>query len=199
MFQGQAEQVAVIADAAVEEDVELGAFEGWGDFAFDYAGSNVRADGLVALPYITQRNPLDSASDGGGMFIGASAQTTREDMLRALAAGMAFDLARVFENTKRSGRIDSVALGGGASRGAHFRTLIAALFAPVPVRWQRDEHLSAARGSLYAFGHRAARAKTQRIARPSKTTLRDVQRHYERYLRACATVEGAVSNSAAIV
>jgi sugar (pentulose or hexulose) kinase len=157
------------------------------------------SDGLVAVPYVTQRNPLDPGSDGGGMFFGSSVQTSREDMLRALAAGMAFELARVFEGIRQSGTVDSIVLGGGASRGAHFRTLIAALFAPMPVRCQLDEDLAAARGAAYALSRKVARAKTQRVARPPKAALREIHRHYDRYVRAVALVEGAVSNATAIV
>jgi sugar (pentulose or hexulose) kinase len=139
-------------------------------------------EGLVALPWFTQPNPLHQPAYGGGVFFGLSAQTDRADQLRALAAGMTFELARVFDEVKRSGVIDSVVLGGGASKGLFFQKLIAALFAPLPVLWQSDEDLSVARGAVFAFNAKAARTKTQRVARLEEALLAEIQRAYDLYL-----------------
>ena len=147
-----------------------------------FTKSLLPAAGLVALPWFTQPNPLHPQAYGGGAFFGVSAQTDRADQLRALAAGMTFELARVFDQVKRSGVIDSVVLGGGASKGPFFQKLIAALFAPLPVLWQIDEDLSVARGAVFAFNAKAAQTKTQRVARPKKALLAEIQRGYDLYL-----------------
>ena len=143
-------------------------------------------EGLVALPWFTQANPLNAGAHGAGAIFGLSAQTTSEDMLRAVAAGMAYEFARVFAALKDSGRVDSLVLGGGASRGWFFRSLIAGLFAPLPVLWQRDGDLAAARGALFAFSQRAARANTRAVPMPDRATRARIDTGFRTY---CETLE----------
>ncbi len=114
-------------------------------------------DGLLAIPYTLQPNPI-SATHGAAMFFGVSAATTRDDLLRAVVAGMACELARVFAALREHNVIDGVVLGGGASQGKFFRDWIAALFNPFPVFYQRDPVLAAARGALHVFAPLAASA-----------------------------------------
>ena len=71
--------------------------------------------GLIALPWLGQPNLLAHDAAGGGGFLGIGAHTTREDLLRALVAGMAYEMMRVFEPVKRSGAVDRAILGGGAA------------------------------------------------------------------------------------
>ncbi len=140
-------------------------------------------DDLFVLPWLTQPNPMNSQSIGAGLFHGINTQTSRADMLRALAAGMCCELARVFENVKQHGAIDCVVLGGGASKGAFFRKLISALFAPIPVEQQMDIDLSTARGSVYAFNSNIAQTKTRKIKLPKDNKLTEIQDYYWKYLQ----------------
>lgn len=128
--------------------------------------------GLVVLPWLARPNPIDSSLFGGGTVFGIGAETGPADLVRALAAGLVCELARVFGEVRDSGVVDSVVLAGGASRGFFFRRLIASLFSPQPVFWPADEDLAGSRGAVYAFSRRAARGKTLRERRPS-TALRD--------------------------
>ena len=95
---------------------------------------------------------------------------------------MTFELARVFEAVRGSGNIDSVVLGGGASKALHFRKLIAALFSPLPALQQTDEELSTARGAIFAFSPAAARSKTRKISPVSGSQRTRILEAYERYL-----------------
>ncbi|MFH1737947.1 MAG: FGGY-family carbohydrate kinase [bacterium] len=147
-----------------------------------FAESLLPRKGLIALPWFTQPNPICTQAYGGGAFFGLSAQTDRADQLRALAAGITFELARVFAEIRQSDLIDSVVIGGGASKGVFFRRLIAALFSPLPVLWQVDEDLSVARGAVFAFNPKVARTKTKRIPPPKKALLTQIQDGYDLYL-----------------
>ena len=138
-------------------------------------------EGLVAFPGCTCPNPLDPHLSGAGTFLGINAHTTRNDLLRALAAGMVFELRRFLQPLAASGAVDSLVLGGGASKGAHFRKLIAALFYPLPVYQQVEEDLSAARGAVHVFSAKAAHGKTKRLPRPPADRVDAVHRAYERY------------------
>lgn len=155
-------------------------------------------DGLVSVPFVTQRNPLDPSAYGGGTFVGVSSETTPADMLRAVAAAMTCELARVFEEARKTAVFDSVVLAGGAGKGAFFRTLAAGLFAPIPVLWQDDEDLSAARGALHALSTKAARAKAKRVAKPKKSEMTRIQRHAALYARVLHRINSAEANAAAI-
>ncbi len=72
--------------------------------------------GLAALPWLNVENSLGRIL-GGGAFTGVGPHTDRADMLRALAAALAFEMARVLREVKRHRRVNSVVLGGGASEG----------------------------------------------------------------------------------
>jgi len=146
-----------------------------------FAQSPLPPEGLTALPWFSQPNPL-RPTYGGGAFFGLSDRTDSADCLRALAAGMAFELTRVFTDAIHSGVVDNAVLGGGASKGTHFRRLIAALFAPLPVYWQIDEDLAAARGAVYAFNPKTARSRTKLTVPPNQTTMDAIHSQYQLYL-----------------
>lgn len=152
--------------------------------------------GLVALPWMHMPNPLDPALIGAGGFLGLSPATTREDMLRALAAGMAYEMARVFDGVKA--RVDSVVLGGGASKGAFFRSLLAALFHPLPVHVVADQDLTGARGVLHAFGGPASRGATGRVALPGKSTRKAIADGYGVYGEAARRFYGDLPEYGAV-
>ncbi|MCX5758670.1 MAG: FGGY family carbohydrate kinase, partial [Candidatus Hydrogenedentes bacterium] len=89
-------------------------------------------EGLMAIPYTLQPNPI-AGTPGAAMFFGVSAATTRDDLLRAVVAGMTCELARVLAALREHGVVDGLVLGGGASQGKFFRDWLAALFHPLPV------------------------------------------------------------------
>lgn len=114
-------------------------------------------DGLVALPWINRPNPLSETAHGAGCIIGMNPSTSRQDMMRAVSAGMCYELGRVFEQVKEAKVADSVVLCGGASRGAHFQQMIAALFLPLPTYRVLDEDSMGTRGCLQGFSERVAK------------------------------------------
>jgi xylulokinase len=146
-----------------------------------FAKSLLPPPGLVVLPWLVQDNPLHRGTCGGGAVLGMSAKTSRGDLLRASAAGMAYELARVFEHVRCSGVVDAVVLAGGASKGAHFRTLLSALFAPLPMHWQTDEDMSAARGAVFAFRPQAARSKSKKVPLPTARLRQDIEAGYQNF------------------
>lgn len=154
--------------------------------------------GLVALPHLVQRNPIDPEADGGGVFLGVSTDTTEADLLRAVAAGLVFELGRTFRAPVSAGAVDSVLLGGGASKGPHFRDLVAAMLAPVPVYWQTGEDVAAARGCVYAFSARATRSRIRKVRKPRKKTIEAVREGFARYLEAYQLLLGPAENGPVI-
>ena len=148
-------------------------------------------DGLVVLPWFTQVNPLAPELSGGGAITGLGADVDSGDMIRAVAAGLVFELYRFLGSVVGTSRRDRVVISGGASRGPQFRKLIAGVFHPTPVHWQRDYNLAAARGSLLPLNPVAAHASTQRITPPNKDEVRQVQRALARYNEIFAKVYGA--------
>ncbi|MCP4640690.1 MAG: FGGY-family carbohydrate kinase [bacterium] len=155
--------------------------------------------GHTAVPYFAQRNMLDADAYGSGGFFGLSVETGRDDMLRAVAAGMVFEFARVFEPVAARGLVDRVVLGGGASKGAFFRALLAAVMHPLPVVWQIDEDLCAARGSIYAFSRKAAHANTRRVPKPAKKIRDEAARHVALYREVVARLGQGDAVSSAVV
>ena len=122
--------------------------------------------GLVCIPYCAQQNPLRPGQYGGGVYLGIGTGTSKSDLLRATAAGLVCELARVLGGLESCGAVDAVVLGGGASRGAYFRQLAALAFGRLPAFWQEDYNLSAARGSVFALSSRAAAAKFKQVKAP---------------------------------
>ncbi len=153
-------------------------------------------DGLVCIPWNAQQNPLKPETYGAGMFLGVNTHTTTDDLLRATAAGLVFELGRVFGSLKTSGAIDSVVLGGGASKGLYFRQLVAHLFAPLPVLWQEDYDVAAARGSVYAFSPCAARGRVKPVS-VTGAVSGDVQAAATLYEQAFEKLLGHVTDAAA--
>lgn len=109
------------------------------------------APGLVALPWLNRPNALRPSQTGSAAFFGMGPATTHGDLFRAVVVGMTFEFARVFDMVARSGAVDSLVLCGGAARSAPLCSLMAALFAPMPVHRVLETGLMGTRGSLYAF------------------------------------------------
>jgi sugar (pentulose or hexulose) kinase len=151
-------------------------------------------EGLVALPWLTRPNPFAPDAFGSGAFFGTNTHTTRADLLRALVAGMCFELAHVFEPVRESGDVDRVVLGGGASNGWYFRELLAGLFAPLPVFHLEEDETPGARGALYPFSRKAARAGARRVRRPPKRVHARILEGYKLYNKICATLSMGLPN-----
>jgi sugar (pentulose or hexulose) kinase len=139
-------------------------------------------EGLTALPWVNAPNPLKPGTHGGGAFIGLSPRVGEADLLRAMAASMSFEMARIFRPALESKAIDSIVLGGGAAQGAFFQTLMAVLFDPLPIRLAAEPDLAGARGSLHAFGGPASGGRTRRVGRPAAGLRDRVERQFQQYL-----------------
>jgi len=123
--------------------------------------------GMVALPWMHLMNPLKREAIGAGGFFGGGVAARRADFVRATALGMTCEMARMFRQVRDQRKADSVVLGGGASRGAFFRTYLAALFAPVPVYALQEEDKAGLRGCLHAFSPHAAAGLARRVPVPA--------------------------------
>jgi len=137
--------------------------------------SLVPPPGLVVVPHFAQRNPVHAEAYGAGAFFGISTGTTRADILRAIAAGMVFELTDALRRPVSKGLADSIVLGGGASKGDYFCRLIAAMFRGIPVRKQVEQDLAVARGAVYAFAPDIACAPTAAVRMPGEAACRSLR------------------------
>jgi sugar (pentulose or hexulose) kinase len=165
----------------------------WGLATFldaDHAKALTRADalfrrrllpppGLIALPWLTRPNLLAPDRAGGGGFFGIGTHTAADDLLRAVAAGMTFEFAHHMQPTIDRAGVDRIVLGGGAAGAWYFRTILAALFAPLPV-YHEDVGI---RGALYAFSRRVARARLTRVPLPSRAVRDEARKAFDLYVR----------------
>jgi sugar (pentulose or hexulose) kinase len=148
--------------------------------------------GLIALPWLNRPNLFVPGALGAGAFVGMSPSTRPEELVRAVACGLVFELARVFHEVKESGTADGLVLYGGASKGVQFRKLIAALFAGWPVFRSKDEDWLGARGSLRPFGGKAHHAALRSVREPPASVTASVREHYATYLNAFDSFYGGV-------
>jgi len=148
------------------------------------------AGGIACIPWFTQGNPLLPAYSGGGVLTGLNADTDPAELLRAVAAGLVFELHRFLGQLVEEGTLDAVVIGGGASKGMHFRTLIAGVFDPAPVYWQTHHDLGPARGALYAFDSAAAKSSTERVPRLTQGRGREIRAALGRYVETFGQVYG---------
>lgn len=149
--------------------------------------------GLVALAHLTRPNPFAPARQGAGAFAGVGPHVERGDLLRALAAGMVFEMVCAVRPPCPSAaaagakaalrQADRAVLGGGASQGEHFRRLFAALLHPAPVFVQEDPDLAGARGALFALSRRVARGRVRRVAAPGMQLRREACEAFALYNR----------------
>jgi len=148
-------------------------------------GSPLPPSGLVGLPWLTTVNPLVHGAVGAGGFLGVSPHTSPGDLLRAAAAGLCCEMAFAFGHVRDAGIVDRVVLAGGASNGPHFRRLLAAFFAPLPVFHVAAVDAPGARGCLWAFSRAAAAAPVRRVPGPSQDLRRRCLAALDEYNRAC--------------
>ncbi len=153
-------------------------------------------DGMLCLPWFTQANPALPDRRGGGAFLGAGVHASAADFVRALAAGMCFEFYRVLEDVKRGAAVDTVVLGGGASKGTFFRVLLAALFHPLPVSCLNDEDLAGARGTLHPLSATAVRSSPRMIPPPEATLRERIRTHYALYREQFGCLLGGVPSGA---
>ncbi len=138
-------------------------------------------NGLVALPWLTQPNPFPPHQPGAGLFTGLSTLSTGADMLRAVAAGLAFELWRTLESAAKCGHLDGVALCGGAGKSWYIPQIIAALFESIPVHLLEDPGSAASRGAVYAFSPKTASAKLLPAGKPAQSQQDAIRFAYETY------------------
>jgi sugar (pentulose or hexulose) kinase len=146
--------------------------------------------GMTCIPWLTQANPWAPGLAGGGVFAGVSPQARPEDFVRALALGLCCEFYRVFRELKERGVVDGIVLGGGASKGAFFRTLLAALFAPLPVVQCADEDVGGARGALAAFAGAVSHSQSIPVAAPDSAQSAAIRRCFEGYAATFAATYG---------
>jgi len=137
--------------------------------------------GLTALPWLNMPNPFAEGINGAGCLLGLSPATDRDDLLRAIAAGMVYELRRIFAEVIDRRAVEAVLLSGGASRGLQFQQQILSLFAPLPVLQVTEEDWLGARGSLYPFNTPACHAEVRELALSPTTDTTAIQRAYSLY------------------
>lgn len=147
---------------------------------------------LAALPWLNMPNALWPERIGAGTYFGISAATTREDLLRALAAGMVYEAARVFNQVTASSAVDAAILAGGASKGVFFQQLLAAVFDPLPVRVLREEDWAGTRGALHAFSDKVSSATATKTLLPRSKFHDQIRAGYDRYLQLFDRLYGQV-------
>lgn len=150
------------------------------------------AAGLVALPWLNRPNALRPEVLGSACMLGMAPATDRADLLRAVAAGMCYELTRVFEAVHRGGCIDSVVLSGGASQGLNFQACVRGLFGGTAVHQVEDAPWMGTRGALYAFGPRVSRARTRKVSAPA-LDHQALMEGYEDYLEAFKRLYGHIT------
>jgi len=138
-------------------------------------------DSLLAVPWTPQVNPLFPPCLGGGTFHGIALHTTRADLLRALAAGMAYEFYRVLRSLQSSAVVDALVLGGGASKGWFFRRLLGALFAPLPLFALEDEEMAGARGAIWALDAGTGASRPVAVETGSADEAEAIRAGFERY------------------
>ena len=146
--------------------------------------------GVVALPWLNRPNIYDDTANGAGCLLGLSPATEREDLLRAVAAGMVYELRRVFAEVIAHRAVETVLLSGGASKGRQFQQLILSLFSPLPVLQVTEEDWLGARGSLYAFGTAACQAEIRPLELQPDTDTDAIQQAFTLYNESFARVYG---------
>jgi sugar (pentulose or hexulose) kinase len=155
-----------------------------------FSASLLPPRGVTCLPWFTQGSSFCATAPGGGSFVGLGAHTSRSDLVRALAVGMCCEFQRVFEQVATARLVDGVVLGGGASKGAFFRRLFAALFAPLPVWSLKDEDLAGARGTLHALCPEISVAEPVRVPAESPDMVQAIRQQAEDYASMFASLLG---------
>ena len=137
--------------------------------------------GMIALPWMHLMNPFKRDATGAGGFFGGGVTATREDFVRVVALSMTYEMYRIFHQVRDQRKADGVVLAGGASKGACFRTFLAALFAPLPVYAMQEEDLTGMRGCLYGLSRQVAAGKARRVPVPARAVVERIREGSEIY------------------
>ncbi|HPK00133.1 MAG TPA: FGGY-family carbohydrate kinase [Candidatus Hydrogenedentes bacterium] len=139
--------------------------------------------GLVAVPHLAQRNPFFPEAFGAGSFWGIHTAATTSDLVRAVAAGMVFELAEALQPIVAGRLAERIVAGGGASKAGYLCCLIAALFPEGSVQRQREADWAVARGALYALAPAVAHAPVETIRKPRAAVCDAAQESANHYAR----------------
>ncbi|MBI5689988.1 MAG: hypothetical protein HZC55_07785 [Verrucomicrobia bacterium] len=153
--------------------------------------------GLTALPWLNRPHPLKPSVIGGAGFFGAGPATTREDLYRALAAGMVFEFGRVFAPVREGRAVDSLVLCGGRAASPALRALFAAVWVPHPVFAVVEPAFMGTRGALLAFDRQLARASVAPVDRSRLPEVGAIEAARELYHAAFTRFCGQVPAGAA--
>lgn len=148
---------------------------------------------LHFLPYLSgERTPHNDAAIRGS-FIGISAQTSRDDLTKAVLEGVAFGLKDSFEALVASGaNIDSlIAIGGGARSDYWLKLIATVLNTPlhIPEQGEFGAALGAARLGLVASTGKAPSdvmtpPKIKRVIQPEQSLIKDFDVAYQGFRKA---------------
>lgn len=162
-------------------------------------GTTLTPPGAVLfLPYLSgERTPHNDAVIRGS-FIGVSAQTSRDDLTRAVLEGVAFGLKDSFEALVASGaNIDSlIAIGGGARSDYWLKLIATVLNTPlhIPEQGEFGAALGAARlGMVAATGKTPSEVMTppkiKRVIQPEQSLIKDFEAAYQRFRKAYPAIK----------
>lgn len=166
-------------------DAADGAARVWGP-----AGRNVLPPaGLIALPWLNMPSPTHPSRTGAGALWGLSPTTSREEMARAFAAGMAHELRRVLADVIADGS-RTVVLTGGASKANGWRRLVA--MALGKVRCVQDGSITGCRGAIASLSPAAGHVRPGPQIRVSPREQTDFNNDHERYLALFQKLYGSV-------
>lgn len=139
--------------------------------------------GLVAVPHLAQRNPLFPEAFGAGSFWGIHTAATPSDLVRAVAAGMVYELAEALRPVVSGSLAERIVVGGGASKAAYLCRLLAALFPEGALQRQREADWAVARGALYALAPALAHAPVETVRKPRAAVCQAVEESANHYAR----------------
>lgn len=111
-------------------------------------GTDIRKPGQVRfLPYLSGERTPHNDSDIRGSFTGLAADTTRDDLTRAVLEGVAFGLRDSLEALASTGaKLDSlIAIGGGT--GSHYWVELISTVLGVPLKLPKGSEFGAALGA----------------------------------------------------
>jgi xylulokinase len=162
-------------------------------------GTTLTPPGAVLfLPYLSgERTPHNDAAIRGS-FTGISAQTSRDDLTKAVLEGVAFGLKDSFEALGASGAdVDSlIAIGGGARSDYWLKLIATVLNTPlhVPEQGEFGAALGAARlGMVAATGKTPSEVMTppkiKRVIQPEQSLIKDFEAAYQRFRKAYPAIK----------
>ncbi len=162
-------------------------------------GAKLTPPGAVLfLPYLAgERTPHNDAAIRGS-FTGISAQTSRDDLTKAVLEGVAFGLKDSFNALAASGACVArlIAIGGGARSDYWLKLIATVLNTPlfVPEQGEFGAALGAARLGLVAATGQAPNdvmtpPKIKRVVQPEQSLINDFEVAYQRFRNAYPAIK----------